>query len=130
MGAAYYTQVIVGFQVIKHTAKSTVKRYNEITGEPYTVEEPVFEQAIIGKNRFGKEESDEIFGSEKFEGLDVDYTTDQQDYVIGHVVARTNDINYTQPPIPFSVAIPESVIAFGKKYCVEPQFFVVPYCSY
>lgn len=133
MSASYYASVVYGFVIDQEKRTFQVKKFNENTGEPY-LKDVSRRVVIVGDTVFDDEDSyDEIFCDGTFEGLDISFTTKQEQGVVGKSIGKTEDMNYCQDAIKLPTLNESDKIKIdevAKKYGVSASYYLVPYCSF
>lgn len=129
MSVTYCARVVCGFAVKKENRISTIKRFDEITGLPYSKSINGDPFASIQGVEFNKKESIAILEDEEIEGLFCYHTTDKYETVLGETISSLGNINYSTLLYPLETTIPEKVEKFAKKYNLKPQFYLVGRCS-
>ena len=125
MSVDYSARVICGFEVETDWTYRKKTKYNEDTGEPYTVREKDYRVGRIeGREFITEREDEEAMGYEAtFEGLQFLEDAQAARLWLGVPVAVVD--GWAAYQAEFAAEIPEAVAAFAKKRRFMPKWFLV-----
>ena len=127
MGIDYLSIVCVGFRVRLEDVTEETTKYNEGTGEPYTVS-MITGNKIVGPggmilSRPSGSDPNHYRG-DMIDGLEL--FGDGCDFFLGVEVAKTRDGYGVET---FEATIPQAVAQFAKKFNVDAEFVLIMSCG-
>lgn len=129
MSTTYTAQVVCGFiiEIIAHTEQR--QKYDVNTGEPYNIDEPIYNVAMVDGVEIGSTVNDPYAFScgEFLDGLEFGLSgyadgLEGQDW-LGKVVAGGSEC-YWDMFSQFRTDVPEEVKAFAAKHGLTPRWFI------
>ena len=131
MSISYSSEVVCGFFVDIISKTESKQKFNEDTGEPYQVDIPSYEVAMVNGIEIGSTENnpDAFCNGEKLDGLEFgssgydNYGKKWFGKVVASASERVGDLNI------FEVSIPNEVQLFVDNYGLNPTWFVSLSCG-
>ena len=122
MGISYRADVVCGFAMEVKAVTKEVTKYDENTGQPYTVNVPSHDEVVIAGNVIA--ENMEIYEGEKYLGLEIfqDGYEGGDLYLGSKVAEAVSDDRWSSI---VNTDIPDLVTAFAKEHDVEARIFLV-----
>lgn len=129
MGISYSAYAVFGFKLNIEAVNKKKTKYNEDTGEPYQVEIPSYNVALVNGVRVAdtKYDADSLYVGEKIEGLEIVQSGyEEGTKALGVIVAKVCDLDDF---VHIDTNMPPVVQAFADRYSLTPGLFLIQSCG-